>query len=202
MADAGDGFPLKTGDGREQCAGGRKESSLPFFLSEFREKVSVENGGAAAAAGGTGVHILLLQIVKQQTAVLIDVTHVDSVPGEQFFRNGVSQFAKISGEDQIIVPGRGSGVFEICRDGFMSGRGKSQGYTIKKISRGHNGLIIEVDELEDLFIGILELDGDLTSCLPRAASLALPGFRIAPSLMAANRQATPLCRRSVRCQSP
>ena len=114
MADAGDGFSLKTGDGREQCTGGRKENPLPFFLPKFREKVAVENGGAAATAGSTGMHILFLKIVEQQTAVLIGVTHIDSIPGEQFFCNGVAQFSQISGEDQIIVPGSGCGVFEIC----------------------------------------------------------------------------------------
>ena len=163
MADAGNGFSLKTGDGREQCSGRCKENPIPRFLSKLREKISVENGGAAAAAGSAGMHILLLQIIEEQTAVLIGVTQVDSVPREQLFRNGVSQFSEISGEDQIIVPGRGPGVLEIGGDGFISGRGACQGCTIKKISRGHNGLIIQVDELKDLLVGIFEfeLDGDL-----------------------------------------
>ena len=132
MADAGNGFSLKTGDGREQCSGRCKENPIPRFLSKLREKISVENGGAAAAAGSAGMHILLLQIIEEQTAVLIGVTQVDSVPREQLFRNGVSQFSEISGEDQIIVPGRGPGVLEIGGDGFISGRGTSQGCTIKK----------------------------------------------------------------------
>ena len=65
MTDAGDGLPLKGGGGAQQRPGGGEEQALPAALPQAPEQVAVEHGGGASAAGASGVHILLFQMVQQ-----------------------------------------------------------------------------------------------------------------------------------------
>ena len=83
MADGGDGLPLARRGGGEQRPGGGEENGLPLALPHLAQEIAVEHGGRAAAAGGSGVHILVLPVIQQQAAVLELGAHVHTVPLEE-----------------------------------------------------------------------------------------------------------------------
>ena len=112
MADAGDGFALKTGSGGEQGAGRCEENLCPFSGSHAGQEIAVQNGGAAAAPGGTAVHILPREIVEEHSAVQISLPQPNAVPGEEIGHDLMAQFSKIACQDQIIVTGGGTGIPE------------------------------------------------------------------------------------------
>ena len=58
------------------------------------------------------MHILLLPVEQQQSAVGIAAVHVEAVPGHQILHHAVADGAQITGDDQVIVLGRGAGVPE------------------------------------------------------------------------------------------
>ena len=103
VADAGDGLPLKAGGGGQQRSGGGEDDALPTPGPQAGEQVAVEHRGGAAAAGGSGVHILGLAVVEQQSAVLEILTQVDAVPGEKVPDDGVAQLPQVAGDDEVEV---------------------------------------------------------------------------------------------------
>ena len=78
-------------------------------MSRATEQVTIEHGGGAAAAGASGVHILLLQMVQQQPAVGVVLCHVHAVLAEEVRNNFVAQGPQVSGEYQVVVRRGGAG---------------------------------------------------------------------------------------------
>ena len=133
VADAGNGFPLKAGGGGQQRPGGSKEDAPPFSGPQAGEEVAVEHRGGAAAAGGSGVHVLGLAVVEQQSAVLEVLPQVDAVPGEEVPDDGVAQLPQVAGDDEAVVLRRCPGVPEKGGEGIVGGGGRSQGCTMWKM---------------------------------------------------------------------
>ena len=133
MADARDGFPLEAGGGGQQGAGGGEYHSLPAPGPHAGENVPVEDGGGAAAAGGPGVHVLVLPVVQQHAAVEVVAGEVQAVPAEEVQDDGVAQLSQVAGEDQVVVPGGGVGLPEQGGEGLVGRRGRSQGCTMWKM---------------------------------------------------------------------
>ena len=133
MADAGNGLPLKAGGGGQQRSGGGEDDALPTPGPQAGEEVAVEHRGGAAAAGGSGVHILGLAVVEQQPAVLEVFAQVHAVPGEKVPDDGVAQLPQVAGDDEAVVLRRCPGVPEKGGEGIVGGGGRSQGCTMWKM---------------------------------------------------------------------
>ena len=58
------------------------------------------------------MHVLLLPVEQQQSAVGIAAVHVEAVPGHQILYHAVADGTQIAGDDQVIVLGRGAGIPE------------------------------------------------------------------------------------------
>lgn len=123
MADGGDGLPLARRGGGEQRPGGGEENGLPLALPHLAQEIAVEHGGRAAAAGGSGVHILVLPVIQQQAAVLELGAHVHTVPLEEVPDDGVAQLSQVTGEDQVEVRGLVPGVPKEGGKGVVGCRG-------------------------------------------------------------------------------
>mgnify|MGYP002983797421 CR=1 FL=1 len=98
VADGGNGFPLTGGDRGEQGAGGGKDDPLPAALAHLCEKIAIEHRGGAAAAGGAGVHVLVLPVIEQQAAVLELGAQIHAVPLEKVTDDVVAQLAQVDSE--------------------------------------------------------------------------------------------------------
>ena len=133
MTDAGNGFPLEAGGGREQRPRGGKDDALETAVPETGEQVAIENSGGTAAAGGPGVHILLLAVIEQKAAVLEPLPHVDAVPHKELPDDIVAQSPQVAGEDQVVIRGLCSRVPEEGSQGVVGRRGRSQGCTMWKM---------------------------------------------------------------------
>ena len=133
VADAGDGLALKAGRGREQRPRGGKDDALPLPRPQPGEEVAVEHRRRAAAAGGSGVHVLPVAVVEQQAAVLKALPQLHAVPGEEVPDDGVAQLAQVAGDNEVVVPGGGLRVPEEGGQGVIGGGGRSQGCTMWKM---------------------------------------------------------------------
>ena len=105
MAHARDALALHGGGRREQRARRREDDPVPLALAHPAQKVAVEHGGGAAAAAAAHVHILPLQIVEQQPAVLVVLRHVHAVARKEVRDDLVPEPAEIAGDDEIVVRG-------------------------------------------------------------------------------------------------
>ena len=133
MADAGNGLPLEGRGGRQQGAGRGKDDLLPLPPAHLRQQIPVQHGGGAAAAGGTGVHVLLVPVVQKQAAVLEVLPQLNAVLGEKVPDDGVAQLAQVTGDDQVVVVGLCVGVPEEGGERIVGRRGRSQGCTMWKM---------------------------------------------------------------------
>ena len=61
--------------------------------------------GQILAAAAAHVHILPLQIVEQQPAVLVVLRHVHAVARKEVRDDLVPELAEIAGDDEIVVRG-------------------------------------------------------------------------------------------------
>ncbi len=69
------------------------------------QKIAVEHGGGAAAAAAAHVHILPLQIVEQQPAVLVSSSSCPRRRAKEVRDDLVPEPAEIAGDDEIVVRG-------------------------------------------------------------------------------------------------
>ena len=76
------------------------------------------------------MHVLLLQVVQQQSAVLIVPGQVHPVPAEQVRDDGVAQGPQVPGDDQVIVPGAGFRLPEQGRQGVIGGGGHGSPHVV------------------------------------------------------------------------
>ena len=56
------------------------------------------------------MHILLLPVKQQQSAVGIAAVHIEAVPRHQILHHAVANGAQIAGDDQVIILRRGAGI--------------------------------------------------------------------------------------------
>ena len=117
MADAGNGFPLKAGGGGQQRPGGGKQDPAPAALLQAGEEIAVEHRGGAAAAGASGVHILLFPVIEQHAAVKIVFRHVDAVLPEKVRDDGMAQLPQVPCENGVIIR---RGGFHVGEEGMKS----------------------------------------------------------------------------------
>ena len=133
MTDAGDAFSLEGGGGREQRAGGGEDDAVPFPLAHAPQQISVENGRAAAAAGGSAVHILLLEVIEKKPTVRIALAERHAVAREEVLDNVVPELAQIAGDDQVIILRLRLRIAKQRAERIVGGGGRSQGCTMWKM---------------------------------------------------------------------
>ena len=100
---------------------GGEEQALPAALPQASEQVAVEHGGGASAAGASGVHILLFQMVQQQPAVGVVFRHVHTVLPEEVGDDLLTQQPQIAGDDEVVVLRGGGGSSEVRPQGVVGG---------------------------------------------------------------------------------
>ena len=106
MADAGNALALKGRGGGEQCTRRREDDALPAPFAHPAQKIAAEDACRAAAAAAAAVHILRIDIVEQQPAVGEALAEGNAVAREKIGDDAVSEFAKITRHDEVVVLGR------------------------------------------------------------------------------------------------
>lgn len=99
--------PWAGGDRGEQGPRRGKKHPLPYPGAQLGEDIAVEYRGGAAAARGSGVHVLFFPVVEQQPAVKIVGGEIHAVLAEPVQHDAVAQLPQVSGEDTVKVFGGG-----------------------------------------------------------------------------------------------
>ena len=158
MADAGNALPLKGRGGREQRPGRGKEDPFPAAGPHAAQDIAAEHRRRAAAAGGPGVHILLLPVIEQQAAVGVASAQVDSVLPKKIGNDVPAQLPQIPGEDQVIVLGGGVGLPKHRREGVIGRRSHSRPHVVGVLdAQVHNASAGDMGD-----IGAVSPTGDLS----------------------------------------
>ena len=123
VGDTGNAFALLNDCWRHKRTGGGEQHILKLAAFDSVQYMAAKHRGAAAAAGASGVDVLLLPVVQHKPAVAVNLADVNAVLLEQVYKDFAAHQSKVAGKDKVEVGGRSTSIFKVGFNGVVGGRG-------------------------------------------------------------------------------
>lgn len=122
MSDSGNTFALLNDCWRHKRTGGGEQHILKLAAFDSVQYMAAKHRGAAAAAGASGVDVLLLPVVQHKPAVAVNLADVNAVLLEQVYKDFAADKPKVTCQNKVEVGGRSTCVFKVGFYGVVGGR--------------------------------------------------------------------------------
>lgn len=138
VRNARDAFPLLGRGGRHQRPGPDEQDAGQLLPLHFSEYMGTEHRGRTTAAGTSGVNVLFIAVVHEQTAVVVFVPEFVPFFLQQLAEQVAANGRQVPGEDQIVILRLGPRILKIVIEG-VGRRGGHRGAHVVHIGDAEIG---------------------------------------------------------------